>query len=76
MKKDAQIKINRLKQVLAEKDMPQKDLAEKLNKDPQTISRICNNTHQPSLKLLREMAIVLNVDIRDLLISTPVVRED
>jgi transcriptional regulator with XRE-family HTH domain len=38
---------------------------------PHTISRICNNDTQPSLKLLRKMALILEVDIRDLLIPTP-----
>ncbi len=64
------IKINRLKVVLAEKDISHKDFASMVSKAPNTISRICNNETQPSLKFLREMAIILDVDISELLIKT------
>ncbi|HEY5751245.1 MAG TPA: helix-turn-helix transcriptional regulator [Chryseolinea sp.] len=64
-------KINRLKIVLAEREMAQKDFAEMLSVTPHTISRICKNDTQPSLKLLRKMALILEIDIRDLLFSTP-----
>ncbi len=64
------IKINRLKVVLAEKEMSHKDLAKKVKKTPNTITRICNNESQPTLKLLREIALALNIDIRELLIPT------
>jgi len=66
------IKINRIKSVLVEKDFSQKDLAKKVKRTPTTITRICSNDSQPTLKLLREIAIALNVDIKDLLISTPI----
>jgi transcriptional regulator with XRE-family HTH domain len=61
------IKINRLKLVLTEKEITQKDFAKMVKKTPNTITRICNNETQPSLKFLREMAIVLDVEIYDLL---------
>lgn len=64
------IKINRLKVVLAEKEISQKQLAEMVGKAPNTITRICNNDSQPTLKLLREIAIALDVDIRELLVPT------
>lgn len=64
-------KINRLKIVLAEREITQKDFAEMLSVTPHTISRICNNDTQPSLKLLRKMALILEIDIRDLLVPTP-----
>ncbi|MCE3228239.1 MAG: family transcriptional regulator [Bacteroidetes bacterium] len=64
------LKINRIKVVLAEKEITHKDLAKKVKKTPNTITRICNNESQPTLKLLREIAIALNVDIRELLIPT------
>lgn len=70
MKAPEKIKINRIKVVLAEKDMTHKDLAKLINKAPNTITRICNNESQPALKLLREIAIALNVDIRELLVPT------
>lgn len=62
------IKINRLKVILTEKDITQKAFAKMMKKTPNTITRICNNETQPSLKFLREMAIKLDVEIADLLI--------
>ena len=70
MVKEEKIKINRLKVVLAEMEISHKDLAERVGKTPNTITRICNNESQPTLRLLREIALELNVDIKDLLIST------
>jgi putative transcriptional regulator len=64
-------KINRLKIVLAEREIAQKTFAEILSVTPHTISRICNNDTQPSLKLLRKMALVLEIDVRELIFSTP-----
>tara|TARA_R110002111_G_scaffold256353_1_gene323551 strand:+ start:658 stop:804 length:147 start_codon:yes stop_codon:yes gene_type:complete len=43
---------------------------DKLGKNPSTISLWCNNTRQPSLETLEEIAKVLNVDIRQLLNTT------
>lgn len=64
------LKINRLKVVLVEKEITQKRLAEIVKRTPNTITRICNNESQPTLKLLREIAIALDVDIRELLVPT------
>jgi putative transcriptional regulator len=64
------LKINRLKVILAEKEISQKELAERVRKAPNTITRICNNESQPTLKLLREIALSLDIDIRSLLIPT------
>jgi putative transcriptional regulator len=64
------LKINRLKIVLAEKEISQKEFAKILSFNPNTISRICNNEQQPTLKTLYKMAKALDVDIRELLIST------
>ncbi len=67
---EEKIKINRIKVVLAEKDVSQKELAKMVNKAPNTITRICSNESQPKLGLLREIALALDVDIRELLIPT------
>jgi transcriptional regulator with XRE-family HTH domain len=64
------IKINRLKAVLADKDISHKDFAKMVKKTPNTITRICNNEQQPSLVVLREMALALDVDISELLVPT------
>ena len=62
--------LNRLKVVLVEQNKTGKWLAEMLEKNEATISRWCTNEYQPSLETLAEIAKVLNVDIKDLLIST------
>ena len=66
----AKIRINRIKSVLVEKEISQKDLAKKVKRTPNTITRICSNESQPTLKLLREIALALDVDIRELLFPT------
>ncbi|EJX00245.1 hypothetical protein EVA_11650 [gut metagenome] len=62
--------INRIKVALAEKGQTNKWLAEKLHKDPATVSKWCTNTSQPSIETLLEIAQVLEVDVKDLLQST------
>lgn len=69
-KETATIEINRIRVVLAEKNMQQKDLAALVNKTPGTITRICSNKSQPTLKLLREIALALDVNIKELLLDT------
>jgi putative transcriptional regulator len=64
------IKINKLKVILAEKEISHKELAKMVGRLPNTITRICNNESQPTLKLLRDIAIALDVDIRELLVPT------
>ncbi|MDR0698891.1 MAG: helix-turn-helix transcriptional regulator [Tannerella sp.] len=63
-------RINRLKVVLVERNKTGKWLAETLNMNPASISRWCSNKTQPSLDTLSEIAKVLDVDIRDLLVPT------
>jgi len=62
--------INRLKVVLVEQKRTGKWLAETLGKNEATISRWCTNETQPSLDTLLEIAKVLNVDIKELLVSS------
>lgn len=59
--------LNRLKVVLAEKRITNKWLAEKLGKNPTTVSKWCTNTAQPDLQTLDKIAEVLEIDKRDLL---------
>lgn len=60
-------KLNRLKVILVEKEKTGKWLAEQLDKDPSTVSKWCSNKIQPSVETLDEIAILLNVDVRELL---------
>lgn len=62
--------LNRLKIVLVEKKKTARWLAENMGKDPATISKWCTNTSQPSIETLAEIARILKVDIRELLIPT------
>ena len=63
-------RINRIKEVLVIKGLSQKELAVKLNKNPNSIASICNNKAQPHLKDLKTIAEILDVDIRELLVPT------
>ena len=74
--KEEKIRMNRIKVVLAELNIPQKSLAEMVNKTPNTITRICNNDSQPTVKLLREIAIALGVNVQELLVPTPTRSDD
>ena len=60
--------LNRLKVVLAEKKKTNKWLAEQLDKDAATISKWCTNSAQLSLETLLEIAKVLEVDSRELIV--------
>jgi putative transcriptional regulator len=63
-------KLNRIKAVLAEKNVTNRELANELNVTETTVSRWCTNDMQPSLESLFEIAKVLEVDVRELLVST------
>ncbi|MBF1388758.1 MAG: helix-turn-helix transcriptional regulator [Prevotella denticola] len=62
--------INRIKVVLTGKQPTGKWLAEEMGKSENTISKWCSNKVQPPLKVLLEIATLLSIDIRELLIST------
>jgi transcriptional regulator with XRE-family HTH domain len=62
--------LNRLKVVLVERKRTSKWLAEELGKNPTTISKWCQNKIQPDLSTLNRIANLLNVDIKDLIVST------
>lgn len=62
--------INRLKSVLAEKQITNKSLAEKMNLSTTTVSRWCTNRAQPSLETLVEIAEILKIDAKELIVST------
>ena len=63
-------RINRIKEVLVIKDKSQTWLAEQLGKSRSTIALMVNNKTQPHLKDLKEIARLLDVDIRELLVAT------
>lgn len=63
-------KLNRLKVVLVEKRRTNKWLTRQLDKDPATIFKWCTNTAQLSLETLSDIAMSLEVDVKDLLQSS------
>lgn len=63
-------RLNRLRVVLAEQNRSNHWLADKLQKSDYTVSRWVTNKQQPSVAQLFEIAKVLNVDVRDLLMSS------
>ena len=60
---------NRLKLVLVEHQKTGKWLAEQIGRSTCSVSKWCSNTVQPDLKTLNEIANILHLDVKDLLIS-------
>ena len=61
--------MNRIKEVLKNKGINQTWLAEQTNKSYTTINEYARNKRQPSLDDLYKIAEILNVDIKELLVS-------
>lgn len=57
---------NRLRVVLAEKNITNHWLAEQLGVTDMTVSRWCTNKNQPSISQLIDMAKLLNTDLESL----------
>lgn len=62
--------LNRIKVVLVEKKRTGKWLAEQLGKSSCSISKWCNNSVQPDLVTLDQIAKLLEVNVKDLLNDT------
>ena len=60
--------MNRIKEFLAVKGMSQTDLAHRLDKSFNTVNLYAANKVQPPLPVLYQIADILKVDVRDLLI--------
>ncbi|MDT3386963.1 MAG: helix-turn-helix domain-containing protein [Bacteroidota bacterium] len=63
-------KYNRIKVVLAEKQLSNHWLAKRLGKTDMTVSRWCTNSAQPSIVQLVEIADALEVDAKELIETT------
>lgn len=59
--------MNRIKEILDEKGIKQKWLAEQLNKSYNVINGYVQNRQQPRLEVLFEIAMILKVSVKDLL---------
>ena len=62
-------KINRIKIALVENDKTGKWLAEQVGKNEATVSRWCSNKMQPSLDTLVRISELLDIDVKDLIVS-------
>ena len=62
--------MNRIKDVLEEKGIKQTWLAEKLGKSFNSVNSYVQNRHQPRLEVLHQIALVLDVDVKDLITSS------
>ena len=64
------VNMNTIKEVLKEQGRTQTWLAEKIDKSYVIVTNYCNNNTQPSIPILRDIARMLDVDVRELLIPT------
>jgi len=60
---------NRIKAVLADKQRSSKWLAQEVGRSRATVSRWCSNQVQPPLEVLYQIAELLEVDVRELLVG-------
>lgn len=61
---------NRIKSVLADKDKTETWLSEQMGRNLGTVSRWMTNKVQPSVEQLYEIAHHLDVDVKELLVSS------
>ena len=61
--------MNRIKEVLEERGVKQVWLAEQLGKSFNTVNGYAQNRKQPSLETLYEIASILKIDAKELLVT-------
>ena len=62
--------MNRIKEVLDEKGIKQTWLAEKLGKSYNMVNGYVQNRQQPRLEVLNDISKILDVDVKDLIVSS------
>mgnify|MGYP003706588177 CR=1 FL=1 len=62
--------MNRIKQVLENQGRSQKWLANAINKSVNSVNSYVQNRQQPRLEVLADIAKILDVDVKDLIVST------
>lgn len=67
--------MNRIKEVLEKKGIKQTWLAEKLGKSYNMVNAYAQNRQQPRLETLMEIAEILDVDVKELIISNKDLRK-
>ena len=63
------MELNRIREVLEEKGVKQTWLAEKLGKSFNMVNAYVCNRKQPSLEILNEIAKILQVSVKDLIVD-------
>ncbi len=63
------VTMNRIKEVLKEKGIKQIWLADKLGKSYNMVNGYVQNRKQPSIESLYEIAGILNISVKDLLVE-------
>ena len=63
------VTMNRIKEVLKEKGIKQIWLADKLGKSYNMVNGYVQNRQQPRLEVLNDIAEILDVDVRNLLVG-------
>lgn len=61
--------MNRIKEVLEERGIKQTWLAERLGKSYNTVNSYVQNRKQPKLEVLYEIARILNMEVKELLVD-------
>ena len=64
------VTMNRIKEVLKEKGVKQIWLADKLGKSYNMVNGYVQNRQQPRLEVLNDIAEILDVDIKELIVSS------
>lgn len=67
-----QDKMNRIKEILERKGVSQTDLAHRLGKTFNMVNLYATNKVQPPILILYKIAEILDVDIRELLVSNKI----
>jgi putative transcriptional regulator len=63
--------MNRIKEVLGEKGIKQVWLSEQLGKSYNMVNSYVQNRQQPRLEVLYEIAKILDVEVKELLVESP-----
>ena len=67
-----QDKMNRIKEILERKGVSQTDLAHRLGKTFNMVNLYATNKVQPPIPILYKIAEILDVDMRELLVSNKI----
>ena len=62
--------MNRIKHILQKKGIKQTWLADRLGKSFNTVNGYVQNRQQPRLEVLNEIALILDIDVRELIMPT------